>query len=371
MDDVSVKTEFFGKRYTFLGCHDVQLRVGTYILYVAKNLTIINKKLADVVARGIHEKEKCIVICDEASRDELKKALEKNQLIVEQLIRYGQFFFITDRESLAGKKDFSYDTFFSKLQGFIDDTCLQGWSALRLIVDVQWLLDAGAKSKDFLKLEGELLNRFGKTRSPLLFLSYLSATQVSPKNLVEMTNSHHMLLFDDNFMTSSITDTANIDNLTRLFNHNFFREILKKEIFRCVRYKRPCSVVIFDIDEFKHINRQYGYTRGDELLLNISNILIKNIRNVDIPGRFAGEQFSVLLPETDKAGASVMANRILRTVTETVRIEDFPVTLSAGIAQYPQDSNNDNEMVDNALKALRIGQKKGRNQVGMLETPVS
>lgn len=367
MDEATTRVEFLGKRYTFLGHEEVQLRIGSYILYIARNLSVINKKLAEIIIKGFDENEKCISLCEDSSKDEIIKVIEKSNKPVDQLTRHGQLVFVTERKHLIGMKDLSLDTFFCQLQGFVDDTCLQGWSALRLILDIQWLIDAGAKSKEFLENELEIFKRFTSTRIPLLLVSYLSGTQISPKNLIEITNSHPMILLDDNFMTSSIADTANIDNLTGLFNQTYFREILTKEIARCKRYKRPCSVVIFDVDDFKHINRQYGYTKGDELLLDISNILIKNIRNVDIPGRFAGEEFSVLLPETLKDGASVMANRILKLVAESVSIEDFPVTLSAGIAQFPDDAENEVELVERALQALRLIQRKGKNRVGMLE----
>jgi diguanylate cyclase (GGDEF)-like protein len=371
MDVTSAPIESFGKQYAHLGYEEVQLRVGSYVLYISRNKSVIADKVLQMLGQGFAENEKCIFAGDENIQEELSQALEKSGRPYDQLVKHGQLLPVSDRREFFKDDKNSLDALFSSLQILIDDTCLQGWASLRMIVDLQWLFDCGRKSKAILEKELEFFKEFTSKRNFLLFVGFLSGTQLTPKNLMEIMNTHPLILLDDNFLNRGSADLMNTDNLTGLFTQMYFLEILKKEIARCTRYNRKCSVVAFEIDDFKHINRQFGYARGDELLIQISTFLLGNIRNVDILGRIRGGEFSVLLPETDKGGAQLMAQRMIKLVSDKIYIDDYPITLSAGVAGHPEDSKIANELNEKAQAALRKAQAKGKKVISAAEESLS
>lgn len=363
MDTKPLAQDFFGKQYARLGFNDAQLKVGSYVLYISKNKSVIVPKLTEIITQGFTDNEKCIFAGNPQTEAEIARLCKKQGKQIDANIKYGQYLSITDTHELMKKSKFSLEALFSQVQMFIDDTCLQGWSSLRMIVDISWLFDSKGKGKAITDREIELFKHFTSKRNFLLFVGYLSGTQLTPKNMVDILNSHPFILVDDSFLNKTPGQAMNVDNLTGLFNDIYFQEILKKELARCTRYSRPCTVIVFDIDDFKHINRQYGYNRGDDLLSKASEIFLTNIRNVDILGRTGGGEFSVLLPETDKQGAFLMGQRILKIVKENIRIDEYPITMSAGYAGFPEDSKNSIELIKKAKDALKKAQMKGRDLV--------
>ncbi len=155
---------------------------------------------------------------------------------------------------------------------------------------------------------------------------------------------------------------AETDRLTGLFNKGKFNEVLKREIERARRYKRPLSLIIFDIDHFKRINDTYGHKVGDEVLKELAKLIKKNIRKTDFAARWGGEEFVILAPETDLDGAVKLAEKLRQTVEK----HEFPtvknVTISLGVAQYI-DGESPEEFVIRADMALYKAKEGGRNRV--------
>ena len=121
-----------------------------------------------------------------------------------------------------------------------------------------------------------------------------------------------------------------------------------------------------DIDFFKTYNDKYGHLTGDQILREIAGIIKDNIREIDIIGRYGGEEFCVVLPDTDNGGAGYVAERIRSAVEEaTIKAYDTTVkaTVSLGIAVYPQDGKEMTELIDKADWALYRAKKQGRNQI--------
>jgi len=114
----------------------------------------------------------------------------------------------------------------------------------------------------------------------------------------------------------SFAELAKIDGLSGLFNRRYFMELADAEVQRCQRYGRPLSVMMFDIDHFKQVNDNYGHEAGDRVIVKISQISKGTIRNTDLAGRIGGEEFCVILPETDEKAAMVLAERL--------RVKNFP-----------------------------------------------
>lgn len=159
---------------------------------------------------------------------------------------------------------------------------------------------------------------------------------------------------------------AQTDSLTGLYNHRHFFELAKKEISRAQRYKHSLSVVMVDIDHFKCINDTFGHPAGDQVLIAIANVCRKLFRNIDIVGRYGGEEFSILLPETPVETATEVAERFRYTIEKTVisyHRRHFSVTVSLGLAALRNDCTSLTRLIERADTALYHAKAQGRNRV--------
>jgi diguanylate cyclase (GGDEF)-like protein/PAS domain S-box-containing protein len=161
----------------------------------------------------------------------------------------------------------------------------------------------------------------------------------------------------DRLASDSVTDA-----LTGLYNRRYFNNNLKVESERSDRYGPHLSLILLDVDFFKKYNDTFGHTEGDKVLSMIGNIIQKCIRKTDSGCRYGGEEFAVILPQSDIDGASVTAERIRNCVeSETAELNDG-VTISAGISQY-QIKQNLSEFIKNSDSALYKAKESGRNCV--------
>jgi diguanylate cyclase (GGDEF)-like protein len=157
------------------------------------------------------------------------------------------------------------------------------------------------------------------------------------------------------------------DDLTGAYNHRYFQERIEEEIRRADRYSRPLALVMVDVDHFKVYNDTHGHPMGDEVLKSIGSILKKWTRNVDVVSRYGGDEFTILLPETDEEGAMTVARRLKKRVEDTY----FPfessqptgsLTISMGIASFPESAVSSKELIKNADDAMYNAKKK-RNTI--------
>ena len=157
------------------------------------------------------------------------------------------------------------------------------------------------------------------------------------------------------------------DGLTGLYNYQHFKHKLQVEIARSKRYGLPVSLLMMDIDFFKMYNDHFGHPLGDRILRRFSNLLFEHVRQIDILSRYGGEEFSLILPGTAKESAKVVAEK-LRTLIEKSYFplsEKLPfgrVTMSVGVASYPDDAKNEEELIRLADQALYRAKKEGRNR---------
>jgi diguanylate cyclase (GGDEF)-like protein len=169
-------------------------------------------------------------------------------------------------------------------------------------------------------------------------------------------------------MNRDLEDLANHDGLTGLLNNRCFREALELEIQRCRRYDHEFSLVFMDLDHFKHYNDTHGHLAGDQLLKDLARLLTTNSRSVTVLARYGGEEFVALCPETPKRGALIYAERLRSKVEEhpfAGRAEQplGTVTISAGVATYPEDATESRELIDCADQALYEAKESGRNRI--------
>jgi len=157
------------------------------------------------------------------------------------------------------------------------------------------------------------------------------------------------------------------DSITGLRTRRFFEEELDRELKRSLRRGISSALMMLDLDEFKAINDQFGHHTGDEILRRFARVLIRDMRAIDTVARIGGDEFAVILPETDTAGARFVAARI----RDAVRSADFPVEMRAvplrlrvsiGVALCPQDATQPRKLLEAADLALYQSKRDGRNR---------
>ncbi len=162
----------------------------------------------------------------------------------------------------------------------------------------------------------------------------------------------------------TLRQLSRTDGLTGLLNRKTWESELEEEFQRFTRYHHTSSLLIFDIDHFKKINDNYGHPAGDEVIRQTARLLRETVREIDIPGRYGGEEFVVILVNTDATGARVVAERIRKVIEETTaQYESFDInfTVSLGIAQLDGKTSDRTQWIDNADKALYEAKQSGRN----------
>ncbi len=175
--------------------------------------------------------------------------------------------------------------------------------------------------------------------------------------MIEMLDESHRKL----------TEQANTDSQTGLYNHRHFQDRLTTEVLRADRYSHVLSMLMIDIDFFKNFNDTYGHPVGDAALVNLADILRKTLRDTDIPSRYGGEEFAVILPETDVHEAWITAERIRQAVEADGltggRAGRAPLTVSIGTATYPIHCTDAASLIEAADAALYKAKSQGRNRV--------
>ena len=157
---------------------------------------------------------------------------------------------------------------------------------------------------------------------------------------------------------------ANNDALTGVPNKRALHDTLKRMVAQASRSVSPLAAVMLDLDHFKQINDVYGHEKGDEVLAAVGAALRDTLRESDFVGRYGGEEFLILLPDTDRDGATVVAEAIRATVEFTkVPGVERAVTASLGIAVTPDDAGDPTKLIRNADRALFTAKARGRNRV--------
>lgn len=157
------------------------------------------------------------------------------------------------------------------------------------------------------------------------------------------------------------------DALTGLYNHCEFNQRLTVEFDRCKRYGRMFSMLMLDIDGFGAVNDNYSYIAGNRILRGVADIIRTTTRSPDLVARYGGEKFAVILPETGRSGACAAAQRILAAISGyTFGVEHcqaLTVTVSIGLAGFPEDANSGEGLIVAADHALYDAKRAGRNCV--------
>jgi diguanylate cyclase (GGDEF)-like protein/putative nucleotidyltransferase with HDIG domain len=177
-----------------------------------------------------------------------------------------------------------------------------------------------------------------------------------------------LLLIHRSLSVPQLQEEARVDPKTGLFNARYFAAALAEELARSQRFQRPLTLVMADLDLLRDINNNYGHLAGDAVLKSIAETFRTHLRHYDVPARFGGEEFAILLPETPPEQAFEIAERIRREVAATridveTSSEPISATVSIGVAGFPRDGADANELIHQADLAVYRAKLQGRNRV--------
>lgn len=158
-----------------------------------------------------------------------------------------------------------------------------------------------------------------------------------------------------------LSEISSIDGLTKIGNHRTLIEHLKAEIAETSRTSSPLSIALFDIDDFKKVNDSKGHVYGDQVLVDLASIITKSIRGTDFAGRYGGEEFMVIFPNTTLSVASKISERIRQAVEDYNFVDGLRVTISGGTSQYNNETIT--ELVHSADTKLYTAKRNGKNQI--------
>jgi diguanylate cyclase (GGDEF)-like protein len=169
---------------------------------------------------------------------------------------------------------------------------------------------------------------------------------------------------------AQLWDMAVTDSLTGLYVRRYFLRKLQEEIVRAERYGKYLSVIMADLDRFKHINDRFGHDAGDRVLKSLGHFFQASVRDVDVIARYGGEEFVILLPDADKQAAFALAERLRESLGQ-LRLEELPrITMSLGVATFPEDGTEIEALVKKADIAMYAAKQAGRNRTVGYDGPV-
>jgi diguanylate cyclase (GGDEF)-like protein len=188
-------------------------------------------------------------------------------------------------------------------------------------------------------------------------------------DLVKIGHTIFKFLAGDNIENAyheEIYRLTTMDGLTQVYNKRYFLENQEREISRSHRYARPLSLILFDLDHFKHVNDTYGHLAGDYVLKQVAQVIRAKIRREDFLSRYGGEEFAILLPEIDRDQALTFAEKIRGIVEKYPFVFDgtqIPVTISLGVATISAERIEPLDFIKRADENLYRAKRTGRNRV--------
>lgn len=234
---------------------------------------------------------------------------------------------------------------------FFTANCLQIGSAIEMILLAYALADRLYTSRKEKELaQAELLH------AQQQLVDNLQASERKLEDLVER-RTHELLIKNHELEHLSVTD-----QLTGIYNRLKLHHRLSDELERCKRYNTRFSLLMIDVDHFKSINDHYGHDSGDQVLKAIADTLVSNSRINDVAGRWGGEEFLMIMPETDIQGAKTLAEELRKAISELTFTDNFNVTVSIGVTQAT-DADTIKTIFNRADKALYAAKNAGRNRI--------
>ena len=194
-------------------------------------------------------------------------------------------------------------------------------------------------------------------------------------NLISLLADQAAIAVENSRLYEETKLLATTDPLTGVWNRRYIDEHLQIELVRAHRFNRQVSVLMIDIDKFKLFNDKYGHSSGDEVIRTVARAILKSCREIDLVGRYGGDEFAVILPETDASGAAHTSERILDNLKKNIFTapngNKLTITLSIGIASYPLDGKKAGRLLSLADAALYRAKSAGGGQFQLENNPTS
>ncbi|MFH1640637.1 MAG: sensor domain-containing diguanylate cyclase [Candidatus Omnitrophota bacterium] len=198
------------------------------------------------------------------------------------------------------------------------------------------------------------------------FITKKAITKDDMRMLIMLANQAGLAIENSQLYESAVI-RSHTDSLTNLWNHGYFQYILRTELEKAKATHVPLSLIMADIDDFKIYNDRFGHQAGDKILKELSALLKNQSRKMDFVCRYGGEEFTIILPQTDKKEAFLIAERIRQDIEKApfTRQESLPnkkLTVSLGLATFPEDASSPRELITSSDKALyRAKHKSSKN----------
>ena len=231
------------------------------------------------------------------------------------------------------------------------------------IEDCQLIEDLGDPDKEAVVPADHALFVLKAKAAKLGFLVYKGVPDKDKEKFVILAHQF-ALAYRRIKLYKDIERLAITDGLTAVYTRRYFTERFEEEINRARARRTKLAFLMLDVDHFKMVNDQYGHLTGDEVLKEIGGIIKENIREIDIAGRYGGEEFCVVLPDTDIDGAMAVAERIRKAAEgRVIKAYDtaLRITISIGLSVYPGDGKMMEELIDKADWSLYRAKSQGRN----------
>lgn len=197
---------------------------------------------------------------------------------------------------------------------------------------------------------------------------YLAADRISPadKEKFGILAQQFLIGLRRALLYQKVQGMSITDSLTQVYSRRYFLERFSEELRRSKKNKLSLSFLMIDIDNFKRFNDRYGHLTGDAILRQVSKIISEAVRQIDFIGRYGGEEFSIVLSETDREQANYAAQRIRQAIAGSaikVYDEELKVTVSIGVSVFPDNALNMQDLIEMADQALYLAKETGKNRV--------
>jgi diguanylate cyclase (GGDEF)-like protein len=201
----------------------------------------------------------------------------------------------------------------------------------------------------------------------LVAVNRLDATPFEPRHIrvLSLLANQTAIAIENGKLYRHAEQLAITDDLTQVYNYRFLKMALRREVKRAARFGQTFSILMIDVDNLKHYNDQNGHLRGSEVLRTVAQILVREARSIDLVAKYGGDEFVVILPQTAREGAVVLADRVKSSV-ETTAFPLVPpgvITVSVGVATYPANGITAGELLEAADIALYAAKQSGKNRV--------
>jgi len=173
------------------------------------------------------------------------------------------------------------------------------------------------------------------------------------------------LAMDNARLSQSLQRVAITDDLTQVYNYRFLRTALRREMKRSSRSRTPFTLLMVDVDHLKEYNDRFGHLRGSRVLRDLARVLARRVRGMDLVAKYGGDEFTVILPETGRPGGLLVAERIRASVEANhfSRVNPGDITVSVGVACYPEDGIQPATLIAASDAALYAAKQAGRNRI--------